>query len=135
MKSFILYTKGEKSGAIDALNLFFGALLGANLGTLGGLDLPDYINLVVLLAATVTLLRMVSTSERRGYVLFMFGLYGLLLTAVLKIPKLKPDGISADDLNRLVATLAIWVVFLLITEFSPVIDHQGKSKRVEDDQT
>lgn len=134
MKSLVLYTKREKTGAIDALNLFFGALLGANLGTLGGLNLSDYVNLVILLAATVTFLRLVSTTERRGYVLMMLAAYALLLTALLTIPKLKPAGISDSDLHRLVATLAIWVVFLLITEFSPVIEHRPKSTRVEDNQ-
>ncbi|HEX8215071.1 MAG TPA: hypothetical protein VF582_06320 [Allosphingosinicella sp.] len=134
MKSFFLYTKREKSGAIDALNLFFGALLGANLGTLGSLALPDYINLVVLLAATVTFLRLVSTSERRGFVLVVLAAYLLLLSSLVTVPGMKPDGMTTDDLHRLVATLAVWVVFLVITEFSPNIEHRGKSGRAKDDQ-
>lgn len=134
MKSYFLYTKREKRGAIDALNLFFGALLGANLGTLGALGLSEYVKLVFLLAATVTFMRLVSTSERRGFALVMLAAYALLLGSVLTVPKLKPEGISSDDLHRLVATLAIWVVFVLITEFSPVIEHKRKSTPSEDDQ-
>jgi len=134
MKSFFLYTKREKSGAIDALNLFFGALLGANLGTLGSLALSEYINLVVLLAGTVTFLRLVSTSERRGFVLVLLVGYLLLLAGLVTIPSMEPQGMSRDDLHRLVATLATWVVFLVVTEFSPNFEPRGKSTRAVDDQ-
>ena len=58
--------RGSKEGAMDGLNLFFGALLGANLGTLEGLKLVSYVQLATLLAGTVMALRIVSTAERRG---------------------------------------------------------------------
>ena len=60
---------GEKVGSVDGLNLFFGALLGANLGTMQSLPLLQYGKLVILLAGTVIVLRMISTSERRAKVL------------------------------------------------------------------
>lgn len=120
MKSLFLSTPGGKSGAIDGLNLFFGALLGANLGTLENLRLYDYVQLVVLLAGTVMALRMVSTSERRIYMLAVLGLYAVLLAALVTVPALKPEGMAAGDLHRLVATLAVWVLFVLGSELSPV---------------
>lgn len=113
-------TRGGKAGAIDGLNLFFGALLGANLGTLDHLGLGDYIQLIILLAGTVMALRMISTSERRIYMFAVLGVYGVILTALVSIPRLKPEGMSVDDLHRLIATLAIWITFVLAAELSPV---------------
>jgi uncharacterized membrane protein YqjE len=120
MKSLFVNTEGGKTGAIDGLNLFFGALLGANLGTLGKMPLPEYVKLVVLLAGTVMALRMISTSERRLYMLLVIGVYALLMVGLVTVPALRPKGVAIDDLYRLVATLAVWVVFVLASELSPV---------------
>jgi hypothetical protein len=113
-------TPGGKVGAIDGLNLFFGALLGANLGTLGAMPLGDYVRLVVLLAGTVMVLRMLSTSERRGYMLGLTAVYAGIIVAILTIPKLQPKGMSPNDLHRLVATLAVWMIFVVGSELTPV---------------
>ena len=120
MKSLFVSTPGGKAGAIDGLNLFFGALLGANLGTLENLELSDYVQLVVLLAGPVMALRMVSTSERRVYMLVVLALYAALLVGLVTVPALKPEGMAPGDLHRLVATLAVWVLFVLGSELSPV---------------
>lgn len=101
---------------MDGLNLFFGALLGANLGTLEGLKLVTYVQLATLLAGTVMALRIVSTTEQRGRALIVLGVYGLLLAALVKVPALAPRGMDPDDLNKLVATLGVWVGFVLILE-------------------
>jgi hypothetical protein len=107
-------------GSIDGLNLFFGALLGANLGTLDQLRLVDYVKLTVLLAGTVMTLRMISTSERRLYALGVGAFYALLLGALVLVPDLKPEGLGDQDLHRLVATMAIWMIFVLAIELTPV---------------
>jgi len=120
MKSLFVSTPGGKAGALDGLNLFFGALLGANLGTLDPLALDEYVKLVILLAGTVVTLRMVSTSERRLYVLAVLAFYAALLVGLVTIPGMQPEGMATGDLHRLVATLAVWVVFVLFSEFSPV---------------
>ena len=69
MKDLFRSTSGGKTGAIDGLNLFFGALLGANLGSIQGMSLPYYVELIFLLAAVVMTVRMLSTSPRRTYML------------------------------------------------------------------
>ena len=120
MKHLFRNTPGGKTGAIDGLNLFFGALLGANLGTMQALDLPQYIELVVLLAGTVMVLRMLSTSERRTYMLVLVGIYIAIIGALLVF--LPPKGLPAADLHRLTVTLAIWVACILGSELSPVHD-------------
>ena len=120
MKHLFRNTPGGKTGAIDGLNLFFGALLGANLGTMQALDLPQYIELVVLLAGTVMVLRMLSTSERRTYMLVLVGIYIAIIATLLVF--LPPKGLHAADLHRLTVTLAIWVACILGAELSPVHD-------------
>ena len=100
-------TRGGKEGATDGLNLFFEALLGANLGTLDAMRLVDYIQLTTLLAATVMALRMVATAERRAYMFVVLAMYALLLVALVMLPNLKPEGLLVEDLHRLVATLAV----------------------------
>lgn len=119
MRRFLENTERGKKGAIDGLNLFFGALLGANLGTLDGLKLVHYLQLATVLAGTVMALRMISTSERRGVVLVVLAIYAAVLLALVMAPGLKPEGMRVDDLNRLVATLAVWLVFVLVIELSP----------------
>jgi len=119
MKSLWKQTKLEKVGSVDGFNLFFGALLGANLGTLDAVPLQDYVTLVVMLAGTVAVLRMVSTSERRLWALATLALYIGLLAVVLTDPKMRPEGLAQDDLHRLVATLAIWILTVVGIEFAP----------------
>ena len=120
MKQIFRSTPGGKTGAIDGLNLFFGALLGANLGSMQHMALFDYGQLIVLLAGTVMVLRMLSTSERRIYMLTTLAFYVALVTAILLVPALQPKGLPLDDLHRLVVTLAVWVLFVLAAELSPV---------------
>jgi hypothetical protein len=120
-------TPGGKAGAVDGLNLFFGALLGANLGTVDAIPLWEYFKLMILLAGTVMTIRMVSTSERRGYMLFMVVLYGVLLAAIWVVPDLQPEGMSPAAVQRLIVTLAAWIVFVVGSELTPVREHRPKA--------
>jgi hypothetical protein len=101
---------------VDGLNLFFGALLGANLGTLEGLRLVSYVQLVTLLAGTVMALRVVSMSEQFGRALVLLALYAVLLLALANVPALRPAGMELNNLHKLLATLALWVTFVVVIE-------------------
>lgn len=120
MKSLLLSTEGGKAGTIDGLNLFFGALLGANLGTLGQMSLAAYAQLIVLLAGMVMALRMLSTSPKRGMMLSVIGVYAILLGATALVPALRPKGMPVADLHRLAVTLGIWLVFVVAAELAPM---------------
>ena len=122
------FTRGEKTGTIDGISLFFGALLGANLGTLGTMPLYDYVTLILLLAGMVIAIRMVSTSERRFYALAILAMYVLMVAGILYLPALRPEGLSDGDLNRLAATLGIWVAATMVFEFYPTRDPVEPSK-------
>ena len=119
MRGWFRNTPGRKLGALDGLNLFFGALLGANLGTIQGMRLANYVQLVVLLAGSVMVLRMLSTTERRAPVLLTLMAYAVLLVSVATVPALQPEGIALADLHRILATLGVWVLFVLGAELSP----------------
>jgi hypothetical protein len=112
-------TRARKTAAVDGLNLFFGALLGANLGTFEGLKLVHYLMMIALLAGMVMALRMFSAGEDRRRILMLLSVYALLLAGVLVSPGLRPEGLSTEDLNRLVATMAVWVGLALAIELSP----------------
>ena len=120
MKRLFRNTEGGKAGSLDGMNLFFDALLGANLGTLERVPLDDYVKMVLVLAGTVMTIRMISTSEDRVQAFTLVGLYTLLLAAIFLLPASRPEGMSADDLNRLGATLAIWIGCVLLIELTPV---------------
>ena len=122
MKDLFRSTSGGKVGAVDGLNLFFGALLGANLGSLQGMPLLYYVELIFLLAAVVMTVRMLSTSPRRGYMLACIGLYVVIGAAFLLWKPFQPKGVAPNDLQRIATTLGIWVLLILATELSPVRD-------------
>ena len=121
MREYLRQTQEERRGAIDGVSLFFGALLGANLGTVEQLPLHDYVQLIVLLAGTVMVLRTVSTSERRGYALLTLALYVVVVGAYLGLPSMRPEGLSDAATARLAATLAIWMIAVLMLEFWPTL--------------
>lgn len=122
MRKYLTQTHRERQGAMDGLGLFFGALLGANLGTVERLPLKDYIYLIIILAGTVMTLRMVSTSERRVYALLTLALYVVVVSAFLFLPPLRVEGLSEAAATRLGATLAIWVLAVLLLEYWPARD-------------
>lgn len=127
MRRYLLLTSRERIGTIDGINLFFGALLGANLGTLGSLSLRDYITFILFLAGTVMALRMISTSERRGFAIGFVAFYAVFILAMWNLPALQPRGLPEADLHKTLATLAIWIGTVVLQEFSPVLEDSGEA--------
>ena len=122
MKSLFTQTQREKIGNVDGINLFFGALLGANLGTAGALPAISYAQLVALLVGLVITIRMVSVSERRAYAYGTLAAYVVLFAAVLAVPGLGIEGLGEADLDRLLLTLGIWVGATVLVDLLPVRD-------------
>jgi hypothetical protein len=127
MKRYLLLTSRERAGTIDGINLFFGALLGANLGTLNSLTLSQYITFILFLAGTVMALRMISTSERRGFAMLFVAFYAFVILTMWNIPAMQPKGLPEADLHRTLATLAIWIGSVVLQEFSPVLEDPGEA--------
>lgn len=122
MKHLFTQTKREMTGTIDGINLFFGALIGANLGTTDTMPAWSYAQLVTLLAGFVMTIRLVSVSERRLYAYGTLAVYVGLVLAVLLLPNIGIDGLAANDLNRLILTLSIWLGATMLVEFIPIQD-------------
>ena len=110
-------TAREKVAMADGIGLFFGALLGANLGTLGGLSLYDYGVVIFVLACTVIALRMFSMSERRGYAYALLATYAGVIAYVLYYQR--PTGLAPDDAARMMVTLGIWLAAVVFVELHP----------------
>lgn len=115
-------TQREKLGSIDGLNLFFGALLGANLGTLDALPPGEYAQLIIILAGLVAAIRMAATSERRIYAIAsLLAVAGFFMYTLLR-PGFIPDGMAEADAQRLATTIAVWIGAALLFEFYPTRD-------------
>lgn len=119
MRSLLFYTPAEKKGMIDGIGLFFGALLGTNLGSFGGLNKAEYALLIVLLAGTVMSLRIYSSTERRWHGYLLLGLYSAFVYHFLFLSKIG-KGIALADRERLGITLAVWLILVLAAEFTPI---------------
>lgn len=77
-------TPAEKAAAINGMNLFFGALIGANLGTLHEIHLRDYLLIAIIVCLIVLYIQVAPVARRRwSYLLqlaiMLGGLYVLLL--------------------------------------------------------
>ena len=121
MAKFWQQTTGEKHSTIASLGLFFGALLGANLGTLSDLPLRDYILIIVLLAGAVSMIQITVASERRAYVAATSVLYVAVLGAIYFVPDLRP-AMSESDLLKLLATLGVWLAATVAIEITPTVE-------------
>jgi len=92
------------------------------------------VKLVILLAGTVMTIRMMSTSRERRRVLLLVLFYVILIVALLLLPDFRPEGMNPQDLNRLVATLAIWIGSVLLIELSPVQEDRREPAAAEPPQ-
>ncbi len=107
------YSESEQRVTLASLNLFFSALLGANLGTMNEIPLPEYFKMVLLLVGAVTAILMIAVSELRAMILRIV----LVLVAVALLASLGQGG-TQREFNRLAITLAVWLGLLLLLRLS-----------------
>ena len=119
MWNLLAYTAAEKRGMVDGIGLFFGALLGTNLGSIGDLSKGEYAILIVLLAGTVMSLRIFSTTDRRWHGYLLLSMYSLVVYQFLFLSKVG-KGIALADRERLAITLAVWLAAVVLAELTPV---------------
>lgn len=127
-KSLLCYTPSEKRGMLDGINLFFGALLGTNLGSVTSLSMPAYGCLIFVLAGTVMSLRIFSSTERRWHGYLLLGLYSVLVLQFLFASKITSD-VALADRQRLAITLGIWLLTVIIAEITPTQEPPAKELR------
>jgi hypothetical protein len=116
-------TRAEKRAAISGVNLFFGALIGANLGSLERLALRDYVLLICIVALIVLYIQLAPVARRRWsnlahLGLMLGGLYVLLMTPF-------GESLFADRERpspHLFVTIALWLASVAAVELRPVAD-------------
>jgi hypothetical protein len=78
-------TPAEKRAMSNGVNLFFGALIGANLGTLDGMTLSDYTLIIAVVCLIVMYIQLAPVARKRWtYLGILGGAYG---TAVCSIDR------------------------------------------------
>ena len=123
MKSLFTYPADERRATMAGINLFFSALLGANLGAMSALPLDDYFKMVLMLVGAVTAVLTIAISKRPVIVWTTAAALAVILGSVTLIRDLNPDGIGAE-MDRLVVTLGVWVAMLVLLRLTPSSEDQ-----------
>jgi heme O synthase-like polyprenyltransferase len=114
-------TRAEKRAAISGINLFFGALIGANLGSLERLALRDYLLLIIIVSLIVLYIQVAPVARKRwSYLMTLIG-----TVAGLAVLLLTPVGLDVFE-NRprpsphLFVTIALWLLSVAMVELRPI---------------
>jgi drug/metabolite transporter (DMT)-like permease len=124
--SIFSQTASERAAYRSALALFFGALLGVNLGLLEGLPLRQYLTAVAILAGVVMGLQLVSHARNRAYALAAILGYAAILVYVYQIRSRLFPGLDDMAVDRLFATIGMWLASMLIVEATPLIEEDRR---------
>jgi hypothetical protein len=120
MRALFSQPENERHATLAAVNLFFGVLLGANLGSINSVPLFDYIKLVLLLGGSVMALYTIAVSTRWRTVAGLIVTYALLLGLTIVDEDMRPQGMEAE-MERIIATLAIWFLFVVFVRVTPML--------------
>lgn len=118
-------TRAEKQAAINGVNLFFGALIGANLGTLEQIELRDYLLIAIIICLIVLYIQVAPVARRRWSYLLQLG--GLVTGLYLLL--LDPLGLQLFE-NRprptphIFVTICLWLLSVASIEFRPLAREQ-----------
>ena len=132
MKGLLAYSDDERRATLTGINLFFSALLGANLGAMNTMPLGDYVQMVVILAGAVTAVLTLAVSKRRLIISTTALALALILAAILLVPEVGPDS-DKGVMDRLAVTLGVWVAMLLVLRMTPSSDGDRSAPVVDDD--
>jgi hypothetical protein len=114
-------SRTEKRAATNALNLFFGALIGANLGSLQDLPLRDYTLVVSMVCIVVLYIQLAPVARHRWVSLVVLASYvGMLYLLLLAPPGLHPFPDRARPQPHLFVTICVWLVAVAYIELRPV---------------
>ncbi|SIO03807.1 hypothetical protein SAMN02745824_2721 [Parasphingorhabdus marina DSM 22363] len=115
LNNYFKYTRKEYEASINALNIFFGAVIGISLGGIGDIPTLDYVLLLVVTATAVTSILFVTYSERQYWSIL---LVGLVLFAMWSMNN--GDDRVMELPPKLLPTLAVWAAMAISTEFSSI---------------
>lgn len=111
----------EKRAMVNGVNLFFGALIGANLGTLDGMSVYDYTLVAAIVCLIVMYIQVAPVARKRwSYLVTLLALTGLLY--VLLIDPFGDDVFSGRSRPspHLFVTICLWLASVASIELRPV---------------
>jgi hypothetical protein len=126
-------TGAERRAAVAGVNLFFAALLGANLGSLNMVSLKEQIYLSILIAGAVSGLFVAAVSSRRRTSVGILIAYALLLVTLVVAPRAELIDLKTQ-IQTIVVTLAVWTAFLLVMRLTPILPDDGAEAMVIKDE-
>lgn len=114
-------TRAEKRAAVNGLNLFFGALIGANLGSLEHLALRDYILIASMVCVIVLYIQLAPVARQRWmYIAILASYVGVLYLLLLGPPGLHPFQDRPRPQPHLFVTICLWLVSVAYIELRPL---------------
>lgn len=130
--ALVSYSDEERRATMVGVNLFFGALLGANLGVTEKLTLEQYVALVIALAGMVTAMFTITVSRRPIVIWSTAATIGVILALILSRVDDYWPAVVVPDVYRILATLLIWLAFIVSVKVAPSAkDHPGAPPRPE----
>ncbi|WP_126173367.1 hypothetical protein [Altericroceibacterium xinjiangense] len=118
-------TASEKRAALSAISLFFGALTGANLGTIEKLVLRDYTLIIAIICLIVLYIHLYPVGTRRWSNLAHL----LVLTGGLYVLLVHDIGAAAFHGPRptphIFVTICFWIASLAAVELRPVASRKA----------
>ena len=133
ISKLISYSGDERRATITGVNLFFSALLGANLGTLGDVPLDEYFQLIIILVGAVTAILTIAITRRRAMAIWS-GLAVALIVGVIAFLPGRRMGELADDFHRMAITLGVWLAMLLVVRFTPEAERSEQADEVDSEE-
>jgi hypothetical protein len=118
MKALLRYPENERRATGAGVNLFFSALLGANVGMMNDLPLNDYFKMILLLTGAVTSVFTIAVSERRSVIWSSGAALAIILVGMGAAFPMVAEA-SRQQFYRLIMTIAVWLAMLLILRFTP----------------
>ena len=120
-KSLFKQTQAEKHSYVNGLGLFFGALLGANMGVLTDLAPSEYLKIIMMLAAVVLWIQMLGASRSRAHTLRMLAAVAIPVVVLVVFPGARPQGLTEQQGTNMVATLLVWLLCIALIELTPQV--------------
>lgn len=118
MESSMKYTSREIEGSIQALNIFFGAVIGISLAGIEDIPTWEYTLILVVTAAVVMTILLVSNTHRRVSQTASMVVMLVVTYFVFHSPSVEND-LQLFVPEKLFPTLVVWAAMAVSTEFMP----------------
>jgi hypothetical protein len=113
-------TAAEKRAALNGVSLFFGALIGANLGATEQMALRDYALIIAIMCLIVLYIHLASVTRKRwsnmAHLLALLG--GLYLLLIHEAGTLVFEG--PRPTAHIFVTICFWLASIFVVEVRPV---------------